>query len=185
MNTPRGPVLDAALLRQLLGEIDTELGKGDPIRIVVCGGAAMLFKYDERGTNDIDVISEALPTDLRQAAATVGERNGLGENWFNDAAKIAVPRLTPVLREVFSGSRLEVYEPGPRFLLAMKLAAHRERDLSDAAMLIEELGLEDVDEVLDLMEEAWGHTRQSVAVEYFAREAFQVARGEAPSAGAE
>ena len=61
----------------------------------------------------------------------------------------------------------------------MKLAAGRDRDLPDAAMLIGEIGFTDVEEVLDLIEEAWGHTQLSIAVEYFAREAFEMAQQEA------
>ena len=179
MNGPASEFFDAGRLEALFDEVDSELGEGEPVRVVACGGAVMVFKYDIRRTNDVDVISEPFPPELRQATKTVALRRGLAEGWMNDAAKISVPRLAPRLETIYQGHRLEVLSPGPHFLLAMKLAAGRDRDLPDAAMLIDEIGFDDPEEVLDLMEEAWGHTQLSIAVEYFAREAFEMAQQEA------
>ena len=64
---------------------------------------------------------------------------------------------------------MQVLSPGPHFLLAMKLAAGREVDFDDAVRLVREIGYEDVDQVLDLVDEAWGHTNVSMSVEYFTR----------------
>lgn len=139
----------------------------------------MAFKYDIRRTNDVDVISEPFPPELRRASEAVARRRGLAEGWMNDAAKVSVPRLAPRLESIYEGRRLEILSPGPHFLLAMKLAAGRDRDLPDAAMLIDEIGFANVEEVLDLIEEAWGHTQMSIAVEYFAGEAFEMAQQEA------
>ena len=60
-------------------------------------------------------------------------------------------------------------------MLAMKLAAGRERDLEDAALLVKEIGFDSAEEVLDLVEEAWGHTQMSMSVEYHTRKAFELA----------
>lgn len=178
MSGPASEFFDAERLEALFDEVDAELGDGEPVRVVACGGAVMVFKYDIRRTNDVDVISEPFPLELRQATETVARRRGLAEGWMNDAAKISVPRLAPRLETIYQGRRLEVLSPGPHFLLAMKLAAGRDRDLPDAAMLIDEIGFADAEEVLDLIEEAWGHTQLSIAVEYFAREAFEMAQQE-------
>lgn len=179
MSGPTSEFFDAERLEALFDEVDSELGEGEPVRVVACGGAVMAFKYDIRRTNDVDVISEPFPTELRQATEVVARRRGLAEGWMNDAAKISVPRLVPRLETIYQGHRLEVLSPGPHFLLAMKLAAGRDRDLPDAAMLIDEIGFSDAEDVLDLIEEAWGHTQLSIAVEYFAREAFEMAQQEA------
>ncbi|MDE0604062.1 MAG: hypothetical protein OXI18_06610 [bacterium] len=76
-------------------EVDRELGDGDPVRNMMCGGAVILSKGDIRRTNDIDVISKPLPDDLRRAAQTVGERYGPRGEWINEVAKISIARLTP------------------------------------------------------------------------------------------
>ncbi len=167
---------DAERLTALFDEVDAELGEGEPVSVVACGGAVMVFKYDIRRTNDVDVISEPFPPELRRATEAVARSRGLAEGWMNDAAKISVPRLAPRLETIYRGRRLEILSPGPHFLLAMKLAAGRDRDLPDAAMLIDEIGFADAEEVLDLIEEAWGHTQLSIAVEYFAIEAFEMAQ---------
>ncbi len=44
MSQPGVPLFDGAALRALLGEVDRELGDGEPIEIVACGGAVMLLK---------------------------------------------------------------------------------------------------------------------------------------------
>ncbi|WP_419923750.1 DUF6036 family nucleotidyltransferase [Candidatus Poriferisocius sp.] len=177
MSRPGAPLFDSAALRALLGEVDRELDDGEPIRIVACGGAVMLLKYDIRRTNDVDVISEPFPGELRSAAQTVGERHGLRDEWINDAAKISIPRLTPRFETLYSGRRLSVLSPGPHFILAMKLAACRDVDFDDAVRLIQEIGYRDVDQVLDLIDQAWGHTNISMSVEYFSRGVFEEATG--------
>ncbi|MDE0604812.1 MAG: DUF6036 family nucleotidyltransferase [bacterium] len=176
MSEPASEFFDAERLKALFDEVDAELGDGEPIRVVACGGAVMIFKYNIRRTNDVDVISEPFPLELHQATEAVAQRRGLAERWMNEAAKISVPRIAPRLETVYQGRRLEVLSPGPHFLLAMKLAAGRDRDLPDAAMLMDEIGFANAEEVLDLIEEAWGHTQLSTAVEYFAREAFEMAQ---------
>ena len=133
----------------------------------------MLLKYDIRRTNDVDFISEPLPDELKQAARKVGDRHRLRDGWINDAAKISIPRLKPQFEALYRGRRLQVLSPGPRFLLAMKLAAGREVDFDDAVRLVREIGFKDLDEVLDLVDEAWGHTNFSMSVEYFTRAVFE------------
>lgn len=125
MSLGEAPLFDAAGLRGLLDEVDNALGPGKPIEVVACGGAVMLLKYDIRRTNDVDVISEPFPDELRRAAQAVGERHHLRDEWMNDAAKTSIPKLTPRLEAVYSGQGLTVLSPGPHFLLAMKLAAGR------------------------------------------------------------
>lgn len=177
MSRDEAPLFDASGLRELLDKVDNALGPGEPIKVVACGGAVMLLKYDIRRTNDVDIISEPFPEELRQAASAVGQRHRLRDEWINDAAKISIPKLTPRLEVVYRGHRLQVLSPGPHFLLAMKLAAGREVDFDDAVRLVREIGYKDVDQVLDLVDEAWGHTSFSMSVEYFTRAVCEEATG--------
>ena len=175
MNDPDEEFFGAERLTDLLDEVDAELGAGEPVEIVACRGAAMAFKYDIRSTSDVDVISEPFPEQLKQAVREVAARNGLGERWINDAAKISIPKLAPRIETIYEGKRLKVLSPGPHFLLAMKLAAGRERDLEDAALLVKEIGFDSAEEVLDLVEEAWGHTQMSMSVVYHTQKVFELA----------
>jgi hypothetical protein len=77
MSRGEAPLFDASGLRGLLDEVDSALGPGEPIKVVACGGAVMLLKYDIRRTNDVDIISEPFPGELRQAARAVGQRHHL------------------------------------------------------------------------------------------------------------
>ena len=60
-------------------------------------------------------------------------------------------------------------------MLDMKLAACRDVDFDDAVRLIQEIGYRDVDQVLDLMDQAWSHANISLPVEYFTRGVFEEA----------
>jgi len=60
-------------------------------------------------------------------------------------------------------------------MLAMKLAACRDVDFDDAVRLTQEIDYRDVDQVLDLIDQAWGHTNISMSVEYFTRGVFEEA----------
>ncbi len=171
---------DSDRLIELLGKVDAQLGDGEPIRVVACGGAVLALRYDFRITNDVDIISEPFPDELKQAARAVAERHGLQDQWVNDAAKISIPKLAPRFETIYQGRRLEVLSPGPRFLLAMKLAAGRDRDLEDAILLVREIGYSSIEDVLNLVETAWGHTHFSMSVEYFTRQVYELAQQEQP-----
>jgi hypothetical protein len=59
----------------------------------------------------------------------------------------------------------------------MKLAAGREVDFDDAVRLVRDIGYKDVEQVLDLVDQAWGHTNISMSVEYFTRAVCEEAAG--------
>lgn len=70
--------LDAERLRELFGELDAELaGRGEPVRVLVAGGAALAFKWSDRSTYDVDLIGGDFPADFRRAVAAVADRNNL------------------------------------------------------------------------------------------------------------
>ncbi|WP_420637775.1 DUF6036 family nucleotidyltransferase [Candidatus Poriferisocius sp.] len=175
MSRDEARAFNASGLKELLDEVDGVLGPGEPISVVACGGAVMLLKYDIRRTNDVDIISEPFPEELQQAAREVAQRHRLRDDWINDAAKMSIPKLAPRFETLYRGRRLQVLSPGAHFILAMKLAAGREVDFEDAVRLVREIGYGDVDQVLDLVDQAWGHTSLSMSVEYFTRAVFEEA----------
>jgi hypothetical protein len=83
-------------IRALLDELSAELSaRGTRAELFLVGGAAMAVAYDAtRATRDLDAVF--VPTDVvRQAAAAVAEREGLAEDWLNDAVKGFLPGPDP------------------------------------------------------------------------------------------
>lgn len=67
--------LNAELLLELFAEVDAELEEhGGPLSILIVGGAAIALQWGGRWTNDVDVVSEGLTSELRAAVARVGSR---------------------------------------------------------------------------------------------------------------
>jgi hypothetical protein len=95
-----------------------------------------------------------IPTDVvRQAATAVAQRNGLAEDWLNDAVKGFPPG--PDAQRFYSSDSLIADVASPGYLLAMKLfAARAEIDAGDIILLYRQLGFTTVDEGLDLVEQA-------------------------------
>lgn len=75
------------LLEKLAGVY--EALKGPPLRIDVCGGAALsVMGLVDRTTKDIDLIAPPeLPPQFFEAAGIVGREFGLPEDWINQGPK--------------------------------------------------------------------------------------------------
>ena len=86
-------------------------------------------------SHDVDLIGGDFPADLRQAIATVADRNDLEWNWVNDGGTVGAPVLEPKPRPLYVGENFAAYSPDDRYLLAMKLFAARNRDFDDAVRL--------------------------------------------------
>jgi hypothetical protein len=144
-------------IRALLDELSQELGaRGAKAELFLVGGAALAVAYDAtRATRDLDAVF--IPSDVvRQAAAAVAEREGLAEDWLNDAVKGFLPGPDPEAQRFYSSDWLIVDVASPRYLLAMKLfAARAEIDSDDIILLYRQLGFTTVDEGLDLVEQAY------------------------------
>lgn len=129
-------------LRLLGGHL--ELVGGTSIRLVVCGGAALLARsLRDRATQDVDVLAMMddrgslvapmpLPEDLLAAAVDAGRTLGLPEDWVNnDASRDEIglfqmglpPDLTNRLVRRDYGGRLSVYFVGRLDLIHFKLFA--------------------------------------------------------------
>ena len=75
-------------IKELLTALDEELGKRDVIgEVGICGGAVMCLVFQaRRATKDIEAIFEPAG-EIRTAAKAVAARQGVPEDWLNDAAK--------------------------------------------------------------------------------------------------
>ena len=169
----------AVQLPALLSELDAELASENldtPCRIVIAGGAAIALRVPSRVTGDVDVVSEGMPAAVRRAAERVASRHGLRPDWINDAAKLKTVAVATDPEPVFEGARLVVESASPRYILAMKLVSARPVDKADCVALVKELGIDHVDALLGLIEEAvpWKPNR-TVTMRYFAEEVVEEA----------
>ena len=171
---------DGERLLALLAEVDAELAHdaaGEPIHLVIIGGAAMSMLMDVRCTGDVDVVSETITSELRDATRRVAQRHGLRPDWINDAAKLKAVNVAVEPERVYRGERLVVDSAGRRYILAMKLLSARPVDLADCVHLVRDLNLASEQQLLDLMETAMpSPLRPTVTMQYFALEVFQQAR---------
>lgn len=144
-------------IRALLDDLSQELAaRGARAELFLVGGAALAVAYDAtRATRDLDAVF--VPSDVvRQAAAAVAGREGLADDWLNDAVKGFLPGPDPDAQRFYATDSLIVDVASPRYLLAMKLfAARAEIDADDITLLYRQLGFSTVDEGLDLVEQAY------------------------------
>lgn len=135
--------LDVDRLRALLAELDKRLTvRGISAGLYVVGGAAIALTIsDRRLTLDVD----ALATDqvVYDEAAIIARQHGLPPTWLNPSAAPWIPPRPPQTLPATPGLHVE-YAPREH-LLAMKMAAMRERDYPDIAELARSLGLANAD----------------------------------------
>ncbi|MEO7679018.1 MAG: hypothetical protein ABIV39_19870 [Verrucomicrobiota bacterium] len=133
--------LDGAL-KLLAGRLD--LGATEPIRLVVCGGSALIaMGFRMRTTQDVDIVAlmksggqlaspDPLPEFLTIAAAQVARDLGLFENWLNNGPsqgdgglfQMGLPEgFSERLVEKIYGPRLTVYFIGRIDQIHFKLYA--------------------------------------------------------------
>ena len=143
-------------LDSLLEDLDKELADAPFTEIVIGGGASLMFLWHDRRTQDVDVVSDILPAYLKVAVANVGKKHGLDYWWMNDNAAGCLPTgIALNLRRVFSGRKLTVETPDERSLLAMKIAASRDRDKKDAVLLARATGITSKAGLSELFAEAY------------------------------
>jgi hypothetical protein len=97
-----------------------------------------------------------VPSEVVRKAAAAAEREGLAEDWLNDAVKGFLPGPDPDAQRFYSSDSLIVDVASPRYLLAMKpFAARAEIDADDIILLYRQLAFTTVDQGLDLVEQAY------------------------------
>ena len=136
----RVPHLGHRQLLDLFGELD-ELLSGDIVHeLLVVGGAALALRWEDRLSDDVDVVDVPIPEELHSAITTLADRHGLPAGWMNESAAVFAPNMEADATVVYRGERLVVRAAGPDYLLAMKLRASRPEDLRDAVQLALETG---------------------------------------------
>jgi predicted nucleotidyltransferase len=154
--------LSAPLIRELLETLGQRLSaKGVEANIYVVGGSAIALEFDaRRTTSDVDARFEPRTTVLEEAAI-LAEEYGLRSNWLNDASKAYIPDGVDSEASRLPGVNFTV--ASPRYLLAMKMAAGRERDVEDIAAIMGHLGITDPYEAADITLALYGEDSMQVS----------------------
>jgi len=151
---------DRASVMALLGELGSRLAsRGIEADVYVVGGAAMLLAYNRAvATRDIDAVTEQQDVVEAEARAMAAERGDLEREWFNGRVKPLLPVIfDPGQVEAFSAPGITVNIASPQHLLAMKVRAARGlRDLEDIALLCSVIGIQSLEQVWAIADEAWG-----------------------------
>jgi hypothetical protein len=146
---------DAATVLQLLDELKDRLrAKGVRGTIKVAGGAAMLLNYpddpDVRVTTDIDALIEPIE-EIDEVIAEMAHDLELPRHWLN-AAGTSWLRVAGDERN----DPISVSVATPQELIAMKLAASRDKDAADLAIIARNEGIDDPAELVDIAYEIYG-----------------------------
>jgi hypothetical protein len=101
----------------------------------------------------------------------IADREGLPSDWLNDGAKGFLYSRPPVtLWRDYPG--LEVYLPSLDYLLAMKIAAGRDRDIEDVRALVQNLGLSEPKDVIDILRKYLPAPYLTVRIQYTVEDLF-------------
>lgn len=150
-------------IRDLLVELSRRLhagGAGADIYLV--GGAAIAIEFDSRrSTTDIDAVYHPEQT-VQDVATDMAQEMGLDPRWLNNAARAYIPDGQDTeAAEVTIADNLVLRVASPRFLLAMKLAAGRDRDIPDISVLCRALDISTAEAAVDVAVELYGeHSMQ-------------------------
>jgi hypothetical protein len=167
------------LTRETIETAFTELGTaavgaGKCVDIAVYGGAAMVLAFPARpATKDIDAVALDEGEFLRQAVKQIGEARNWPQGWLNDAVKgfLSPRQRDPDALQLFRSypsektCGLRVFVARAEYLLAMKCIAMRvdpveaSEDVGDIKLLIQALGLTEVDQVLNIVAEYYPNNR--------------------------
>lgn len=162
------------LTRQRLLTIFSEMGAqlaatGHIAEIAVFGGSAITLLFDYRdSTQDVDYVPVSSDlTQLKQLAETIGQREALSPNWFNDAISIFT---SDVKHDVnlygeypFENPGLRVFTADPKYMLAMKIRAMRSsmvsHDVHDVWHLLDICGYTTVEQALQCAQDYLPHVK--------------------------
>lgn len=99
---------------------------------------------------------------VQDVATAMAQEMGLDPRWLNNAARAYIPdgQDTEAVK-VAIADNLVLRVASPRFLLAMKLAAGRDRDIPDIAVLCRALDISTAKAAVDVAVELYGeHSMQ-------------------------
>lgn len=153
--------ITSELFSEILDVLNERLGENKlNLSINIYGGTVMMISYDVRpATKDIDAIFETSPQ-IETILTDIAETYGLAEDWINQDIKEPLKYTKKEnLKEIYIYNHLKIFAPSPEQMLAMKIMSSRAepfRDFSDAEYLIEFLGLQKLEQVIDIFDRYFG-----------------------------
>lgn len=131
-------------IMSLLRKLDDEL-KDQPTTINIVGGAALILYGLRDATYDIDAYFRNVDgLKICKVAEKIAEEEGYQEDWINAAVELILPEFKKFEFSVkdLGLKNIEIKLADPRFILAMKLVAARDKDRDDVLILTKLLGIE-------------------------------------------
>ncbi len=161
MAAQHSPGLTESDIISALARLDQLLAdEGMTGELCLFGGTVMVLVFNARiSTRDVDAVFQPASMIREFALKIAGERQ-LPIEWLNDGVKgfqSDSPETTTAGLPQFG--HLRIYRPTARYLLAMKCMASRSGegrlgvDRQDIQTLVEHLGLQTVDDVLNVVEQ--------------------------------
>ncbi|MDR1861528.1 MAG: hypothetical protein LBQ41_00650 [Candidatus Ancillula sp.] len=137
----------------LLKEVDWRMrDAGIEETVYIVGGAAMSLSFNKDRTSDVDGhYSTTSP--IQKITDQIADERGFSKHWFNNSINQTLVYFEPDddKRTLFIGNNLNIEFASPQYVLAMKLAARRDKDISDVRILIDVLGLKNKSEVVEIV----------------------------------
>lgn len=148
-------------IERALEGLSRELARrGVRAHLYVIGGAAMLLAHRRsKATMDVDALSIDPREEVLACAAQVSRDQHLSAHWLNDYARTIMPAHTPDTRApvVFESPNLVVTGASARHVLAMKVRAGRDSDGQDIELLIQILGISNMQHVEAIHRSVYPH----------------------------
>lgn len=152
-----GGELNAAQIHALLQELGRRLqARGVHGDVKLVGGAALILQgIGNRPTADIDA-SYADKAAVNAAVIEMAADYDLAPDWLNSNAAAFVPdNATWIELEQLDG--LTIRAADTETLLAMKIAAERDKDILDIARLLRKLNITNANDAVDVAYDKYGH----------------------------
>ena len=155
------PLRTVAEMVELFDEMNAHLESSTPegtrYILSVVGGVAMGAVFADRATQDVDVVTQTIPTAVREAVRAVAKAHQMPEQWLNNdvADMVDVDLPFDAFAPVYINRNLEVLAAKPEYLLALKLMAGRGKDLKDLVRLAEHVGATSSSELLAVWERVY------------------------------
>ncbi len=155
--------MEARDIERYLAELGAALknrGIKKPLRMMIIGGACMLLLENApRPTEDIDIfwLEEDAFESMREIVSAcmfeVARAHALPPNWFNFLTQVIM------MNDIFipDGTLwkrfgpLHIYIPPREYILALKMAAGRPKDLDDCAILLPKTSIQTIEQAQKLL----------------------------------
>lgn len=136
-------VFDRERILTLFRKLDAAMSEtGAKVNMYVVGGAAIALSLEnERVTSDIDAVYDDTVVDAYVKRIALEEE--LPSDWLNHSVQAVLSYFNKDTdpKTIFTGSSISIQSASPEFVLAMKLASRREKDIDDIVLLTHELGI--------------------------------------------